>query len=236
VAVPPLCTLRAGRSTLLTYIERVEDKTLKQLGNVSSGSEWRGIADQLTEEAGKALGNLRATTTAIDSVLEFLSNGDLKCAASVDLESPRDAFLVNSRAYFKTCQAAADKLSASHQATNAPKADEMGAARDVIDGFWSVLSDADDALTELWAVASALETFKRCHLHVLADAGFGKTHLTCHIALSRVKAGLPAILLLGEQFGKGNIIENRIREICDIPQNYSWTDFVAALESYAEAY
>ncbi|MCK4554446.1 hypothetical protein KAU19_05835, partial [Candidatus Parcubacteria bacterium] len=45
-----------------------------------------------------------------------------------------------------------------------------------------------------------------------------------------------AILLLGRDFTKDKSIEKKILEILDIPVQYSWSDFVSALESMAEAY
>jgi hypothetical protein len=51
-----------------------------------------------------------------------------------------------------------------------------------------------------------------------------------------VISGLPAILLPGGQFTRAQTIEQRIHSLCDIPASYSWSDFLAALNSYAEAH
>lgn len=73
-------------------------------------------------------------------------------------------------------------------------------------------------------------------LHIFGGAGVGKTHIACHICQDRITNGLPAILLLGKQF-TGNVpLEKQILQILDIPNSYSWEDFVQALQSAAEAY
>lgn len=226
-------TLTESCSRLLAYIADIEDQIREKLSSLPSNSEWKDTSDQLTSEARHAASNLRTAVAAINAIVTLVLNGDFRSAAKIDLGSCKEAFLSSSSAYFSSCDAARDKIPTSNPDDGAKTTNR---ASDTIRDFWSVLIKSDDSLTALSRVMGAFDIFRRGYLHVLADAGFGKTHLTCSIASSRVNNGLPAILLLGEQFGKGDTIENRIRHICDIPPTYSWADFIAALESCAEAY
>ena len=220
-------------STLLTYIEDFHDQAREKLDSLSSNSVWKNVSAQLTVEAARAASDLEAAVAAINSMAALVSNGDFRGAAQIDLESCKEAFVSSSGTYYSTCAAARNGIP-----TSSPEGAEQAtdSSRDTIRDFSSVLSKADNSLSVLVAVIAAFDAFNRGYLHVLGDAGFGKTHLTCNIASSRIQNGLPAILLLGEQFGKGDTIENRIRQICDIPPSYSWADFVASLDSCAEAY
>ena len=73
-------------------------------------------------------------------------------------------------------------------------------------------------------------------LHILGDAGIGKTHIACNICDDRLKNGLPALFVRGSLFTTEQPIETQLRNILDIPPSYSWQDFLQALSAAAEAY
>ena len=73
-------------------------------------------------------------------------------------------------------------------------------------------------------------------LHILGDAGIGKTHIACHICDDRLKNGLPALFVRGSLFTTEQPIEAQLQTILDIPPSYSWQDFLKALSAAAEAY
>ena len=73
-------------------------------------------------------------------------------------------------------------------------------------------------------------------LHILGDAGIGKTHIACNICDDRLKNGLPALFVRGSQFKTDQAAEVQLRELLDIPPSYSWHDFLQALSAAAEAY
>ncbi len=73
-------------------------------------------------------------------------------------------------------------------------------------------------------------------LHILGDAGIGKTHIACNICDDRLKNGLPALFVRGIQFRTDQAVEVQLRELLDIPPSYSWHDFLQALSAAAEAY
>ena len=73
-------------------------------------------------------------------------------------------------------------------------------------------------------------------LHILGDAGIGKTHIACNICDDRLTNGLPALFVRGSLFTTEKPIETQLRTILDIPPSYSWHDFLQALSAAAEAY
>ena len=81
-----------------------------------------------------------------------------------------------------------------------------------------------------------LELINKSDLHILGDAGIGKTHIACNICDDRLKNGLPALFVRGSQFRTGQAVEVQLRELFDIPPAWSWHDFLQALSAAAEAY
>ena len=73
-------------------------------------------------------------------------------------------------------------------------------------------------------------------LHILGDAGIGKTHIACNICDDRLKNGLPALFVRGNLFTTEQPIEVQLQDILGIPRSYSWHDFLQALSAAAEAY
>ena len=73
-------------------------------------------------------------------------------------------------------------------------------------------------------------------LHLLGNPGSGKTQLSAQICDDRLKAGLPAIFLLGKHFTGSDPVEQQLLKILDIPRSYSWHDFLHALDATASAH
>ena len=73
-------------------------------------------------------------------------------------------------------------------------------------------------------------------LHILGDAGIGKTHIACNICDDRLKNGLPALFVRGNLFTTEQPIEVQLQDILGIPRSYSWHEFLQALSAAAEAY
>lgn len=71
-------------------------------------------------------------------------------------------------------------------------------------------------------------------LLLLGDAGTGKSHLFCDVARKRIQAGLPTILLMGQQFLEVKDPWSQIKELLQLPVNTSRDDFLGSLNSLAE--
>jgi hypothetical protein len=69
-------------------------------------------------------------------------------------------------------------------------------------------------------------------LHFIADAAKGKTHISTDIAYNRIKDLKPVIFLTGDKFTDETSISDAMRKILDIPQEYSFDDFLNAMEVY----
>lgn len=108
--------------------------------------------------------------------------------------------------------------------------------RQILHDFSEPMEVFSEIVEILHRAETYIDNLKKTDLHVFGGAGMGKTHLTCHVCQERVKADLPAILLLGSHFSRTSTIERSMLNICDVPASYSWSDFLAALDSYAEAH
>lgn len=97
----------------------------------------------------------------------------------------------------------------------------------------SVSNLLDEFYEELF---SLLKYIHKSDLHVLGNAGYGKTHLASHICFTLLKQGFPALLVLGRNFTSDRTIEEQLLRNLDIPPVYSWHDFVSTLESIGDAY
>lgn len=67
-------------------------------------------------------------------------------------------------------------------------------------------------------------------LHVLGGAATGKTHLAFDVCKSHLESGLPAILLLGQNVSGTKPLRRQLLDLLDVPSQYSWNDFISALE------
>ena len=86
------------------------------------------------------------------------------------------------------------------------------------------------------STAQWCELINQSDLHILGNAGVGKTHIACNICDSRLEAGLPALFVSGRRFTSDRPIEEQLMRILDIPATYSWNDFLQALSAAAEKY
>lgn len=93
----------------------------------------------------------------------------------------------------------------------------------------SLMDDSRDTIARFKHIAQA-------DLHLLGNAGVGKTHLSSHICLKRLESDLPALLVLGLHFTSDEPLHTQLLTILDIPAAYSWHDFLYALEATAQAY
>jgi len=73
-------------------------------------------------------------------------------------------------------------------------------------------------------------------LHILGGAGYGKTSFACHSCLTRLNAGLPALLVLGIHFTTNQVLIEQLRTILDIPPAYTVGEFLQALSTAAQVY
>jgi hypothetical protein len=76
--------------------------------------------------------------------------------------------------------------------------------------------------------------FKK-QLHIIGDANQGKTHLICHYCKTLINVDNPLLFIPAVRFSNVTSIEQAILNLMDVPSNYSFDDFLNALDEYAEA-
>lgn len=78
-----------------------------------------------------------------------------------------------------------------------------------------LLQRLEDELHEFesWMDASSSELADRPAMLLVGQAGSGKTHLLCDVASRHLAAGLPSIVLLGQQFGGGDVWAQAIQRL-----------------------
>ncbi|MEW4305587.1 hypothetical protein [Rossellomorea marisflavi] len=74
------------------------------------------------------------------------------------------------------------------------------------------------------------------NLYIFGDAGYGKTHVTAHIAKETIDKGLPAIFISGKNMVDNRLLSEHLLANLDIPRNYSWSDFLKALDVSGKAF
>ncbi|MBS1759266.1 MAG: hypothetical protein JST23_04000 [Bacteroidetes bacterium] len=74
---------------------------------------------------------------------------------------------------------------------------------------------------------------KQREIHFIADAAKGKTHISCDIAYRKIVNSKPAIFITGDKFTDETSITEALRKILDVPQEFSFDDFLQALDIYA---
>ncbi len=93
---------------------------------------------------------------------------------------------------------------------------------------------ASDFIINLRYLLEQLNHLNEVYLHILGEAGTGKTHIASHICQSRLNRGLPAILILGRHFTSDHPLHEQLLVLLDIPKNYTFKDFLTNLSSFAK--
>src|SRR5258708_3098265 len=90
----------------------------------------------------------------------------------------------------------------------------------------------DTVLTILWWLARYCSLRKQMVLHLIGDAGTGKTHVLAHLCSTE---GVSGIFLRGISFSKGRTIEAQILEQLGL-NHIEWSDFASALSTFSTVY
>ncbi|MDP4209684.1 MAG: hypothetical protein Q8928_12800 [Bacteroidota bacterium] len=73
-------------------------------------------------------------------------------------------------------------------------------------------------------------------VHVFGAAGYGKTHFACSISYNLLKHEYPALLLLGSSFRNSITPKQRIIQILELEDSYSFRDFLGAVDILGDTY
>ncbi len=216
---------------------RFHDRLRRKLREVrKSGKHWGEAANLISSDdrAAEIYQHLQGALAEVDERI-----------LALDLSNPEAADLPG---LATSCSRAASDLSqlwdrlrdmeAAAQVEQVPEP-SRGSRRSL--SFRQALDDAawhirklDDALADVATSAEsepALAVNTRA-LFVVGEAGTGKTHLFCDVARRRIDEGFPAILLLGQHFGGGNLW-GQILEQAEFKGRPD--EFLGALEAAAQA-
>ncbi len=89
-------------------------------------------------------------------------------------------------------------------------------------------------LNDLNALIIKLKVINEIELHILGDAGVGKSYIVTSICKERLEKGLPTLIVSGRDFSKDSLIEKQLRTLLDI-ESFSWHDFLDALDKVADS-
>lgn len=73
-------------------------------------------------------------------------------------------------------------------------------------------------------------------LHLLGNAGAGKSDIAVFICSSRIQQSLPALFVNGADFTMPEPIHTQLLKILDVPRHATWSTFLGALSAAATAY
>ncbi|MGF9982088.1 ATP-binding protein [Bacillus subtilis] len=85
-------------------------------------------------------------------------------------------------------------------------------------------------------IVDAINKSRSNHLYIFGDAGYGKTHVAAHVTSKTIENNLPAIFISGKNIVDSRVLTEQILAILDIPKNYSWSDFLKALDVAGKAF
>jgi hypothetical protein len=86
------------------------------------------------------------------------------------------------------------------------------------------------------SIVSLLDLHSKHDFAVFAEAGFGKTHFACSLAEKRIKRVLPVLFFMGSHFRNCNSVENKIRELLQLPTDLTTEDILDTLDFLASLY
>lgn len=81
-----------------------------------------------------------------------------------------------------------------------------------------------------------LQSMGMSEIHVAGGASKGKTHLAINVIKNQISAGKPALFLFGSSFTSQSPVREQLKQLLDIPADWSTTDFFGALEVCARVH
>ncbi len=209
-------------------------ETINKLNSPIPYIEWHGEEKSKVIKAAELLqDSLLNINNQLKQTRDLLVEKDLSEAQSIDWIAALDLIYENYKTYTKVVM----KSGITKMECNTEKQYEdqvLNHARSIVHGPDNLVARLLDEFfpSVIWQHGLINES----DLHILGDAGIGKTHLACAISHDRLEHGLPVIFVRGNQFRTDQVIEVQLREILDIPPSYSWHAFLQTLSAAAEVY
>ena len=222
------------------WIEKLEEElsdlkeAIHKLNSPIPYIEWSEEEKSKVIEAGKALQEALVNMKAqLKQARDLLVEKALSEVQAIDWKSALDQLYTAFDAYRKIgSESGTSKMECTVE--NEYEEQALRHARKVVHHPDSLVANLLDEFFP--SVIWQLGLIRESDLHILGDAGIGKTHIACNICDDRLKNGLPALFVRGSLFTTEQLIEVQLRDLLDIPPARSWHEFLQALSAAAEAY
>lgn len=201
-------------------------------GHSPPETDWEDVKANLLNDAKLLQDNLVCAVNKIREARDLLEERRYGDVQHLDWHSIR-VRIEESYNKYRTTGLDLDSSKISYKGSDDKKDDVLFIIKHAVG---KITSAAGDLLDDITAEFTTLNSISQTDFYIMGGAGTGKTHLACNTCYERLKAGLPALLILGRHFTSNLPLEQQLRNILDIPPTYSWGDFLAALSTAAEAY
>jgi hypothetical protein len=196
------------------------------------GIEWGDRREPLIEAAATLRLALVDLMEGLSEVRKHVERGDLDLAREGERHLSSEPVLERINAY----RSLEDAVNVSALNYSGPPDQEQDHRRKAGRTIGAPASYAAEIHNGAHQMLYFLGYLRKPDLHVLGDAGGGKTHLACWTCDDRISNGLPAIFLPGKNFTGNGTLEGQLRDLLDVPPSYSWGHFVRALDAAAQAH
>ncbi len=106
-------------------------------------------------------------------------------------------------------------------------------ARDIL--FAPLYTLKEYAIPSLECCLKAFELIDQNELHISGEAGMGKTHISFNIYEDQITIQKqPAIFVFAKDIGTEQVLENQLKVSFDVPEDWSFDDFLGALNVTAK--
>ncbi len=213
------------------------DKTIAVLHKLPNTVKRETLQDDGNQTLLSAAAKFSEVVNASLSGLQQIDPNDKSSFSSAQFSGIDQSLADKSSQY--SADVSAIQQSAEGEPPSAPSDPEteqrQGRIRAMFREFYEPFEHLENAQASLRTMKTQLEDFESGALHQFGTAGLGKTQLCAHLADTLARASQPVLLFLGRSFSRNQTIEKRMMQELDIPATYSWTDFLATLNSYAES-
>lgn len=208
------------------------DETVEELREADSRINWQDIKSKLLTYSNQLKTIFTEIAGALVDTNDYLSSGRFEQIRQIDWDSIEREFKERLDDYSRTVS----DFEPEKLPFNGSDEEQKIAIGYIRRKSNAPLYIANEVASLLYRMNRSIEKADTHDLHIFGGAGIGKTHIACHICQGRIANGLPAVLLLGKHFSGNLPLEKQILQILDIPDSYSWKDFIQALQAAAEAY
>lgn len=221
----------------LTFVRGKLDEFRQAIENIDrpipSLIEWGNYKSNLINPAKSLQNAFSSGFKQVQQALNLLCEGSYDEFYRLDLDLLLDKIYKSYRAY-NDALSTLDVSNLVYLGKEDDRDEALDEARDIISGPAIIIGKLLNG--PLYSAIDQLKFLNYADLHILGAAGIGKTHTVSNICNERLKFNLPCLLILGVQFTGDSPLQKQLLNILDVPETYSWSDFLQALETAAMAY